>query len=115
LSIEPQLEDLGELDLREFDWVICGGESGTKARPFHVEWAESILQQCRRYDVPFWLKQLGAAGFYQGVELKLTDINKNGIPYMSRSGENWDRWPASLQHLKIREEPRLKGIAAPKA
>src|SRR5690606_17965977 len=28
LSIEPLLEDLGELDLSGIDWAIVGGESG---------------------------------------------------------------------------------------
>ena len=33
LSIEPLLEDLGNVDLRNIDWVIVGGESGPGARP----------------------------------------------------------------------------------
>jgi len=33
LSIEPLLEDLGQLDLSSIDWVIVGGESGPGARP----------------------------------------------------------------------------------
>ncbi|MCP3996397.1 MAG: phage Gp37/Gp68 family protein, partial [bacterium] len=33
LSIEPLLEDLGEIDLQGIDWVIVGGESGPGARP----------------------------------------------------------------------------------
>src|SRR5262245_55572618 len=33
LSIEPLLEDLGQLDLTGIDWVIVGGESGLGARP----------------------------------------------------------------------------------
>ena len=35
LSIEPLLEDLGELDLTGIHWVIVGGESGNGARPMH--------------------------------------------------------------------------------
>jgi len=33
LSIEPLLEDLGELNLEGIHWVIVGGESGVGARP----------------------------------------------------------------------------------
>lgn len=40
-------------------WVIVGGESGAKCRPFEVDWARSILAQCRAYDVAFFMKQLG--------------------------------------------------------
>lgn len=42
LSIEPLLEDLGEIDLTGIDWVIVGGESGPGARPMRVEWVRSI-------------------------------------------------------------------------
>lgn len=40
-------------------WVICGGESGTKARPMHPEWARSLRDQCRAAGVPFFFKQWG--------------------------------------------------------
>src|SRR5258707_231710 len=33
LSIEPLLEDLGEINLQGINWVIVGGESGPGARP----------------------------------------------------------------------------------
>lgn len=33
LSIEPLLEDLGEINLSQISWVIVGGESGLGARP----------------------------------------------------------------------------------
>ena len=33
LSLEPLLGPLPNLDLREIDWVIVGGESGPGARP----------------------------------------------------------------------------------
>ena len=38
LSIEPLLEDLGEINLKGIDWAIVGGESGPGARPLHREW-----------------------------------------------------------------------------
>lgn len=59
LSIEPLLEDLGEIDLRDIDWVIVGGESGPGARPMKREWAISIRDQCRASGVPFFFKQWG--------------------------------------------------------
>jgi len=60
LSLEPLLEDLGQLDLNGIDWVIVGGESGPKARPMHPDWARSIRDQCREARVPFFFKQWGA-------------------------------------------------------
>lgn len=40
-------------------WVICGGESGPKARPMHPQWARSLRDQCRSAGVPFHFKQWG--------------------------------------------------------
>ena len=59
LSCEPLLEDLGELDLAGIDWVICGGESGHKARPMHPDWVRNIQRQCKEQNVPFFFKQWG--------------------------------------------------------
>jgi protein gp37 len=59
LSIEPLLEDLGEIDLSGIAWVIVGGESGPGARPMKREWVVSIRKQCREQHVPFFFKQWG--------------------------------------------------------
>lgn len=40
-------------------WVICGGESGPKARPMHPDWARSLRDQCQASGVPFLFKQWG--------------------------------------------------------
>ncbi len=62
LSIEPLLEDVGELDLTNIHWVIVGGESGHKARPMKPEWATAIQNQCDEQDVAFFFKQWGTWG-----------------------------------------------------
>jgi protein gp37 len=59
LSVEPLLEDLGEIDLSGISWVIVGGESGAGARPMKREWVVSIRRQCREQGVPFFFKQWG--------------------------------------------------------
>jgi len=59
LSIEPLLEDLGDLDLTGIAWIIVGGESGPRARPMHQSWVERILRQCEEQEVPFFFKQWG--------------------------------------------------------
>lgn len=92
LSIEPLLEDLGELDLTGIHWVIVGGESGRGARPFHVEWARSIVRQCKAAGVPPFVKQLGAVPVDQLGPL-LIRAPKGGDP-----GE----WP---EDLRIRQMP----------
>lgn len=65
LSCEPLL---GPLDLRSWfdrrpyysiDWVIAGGESGSRSRPMHPDWAIGLLRQCQLANVPFHFKQWG--------------------------------------------------------
>jgi protein gp37 len=63
LSIEPLLEDLGQLDLTGIGWVIVGGESGHGARPMHPAWVRSIRDQCVKAGVPFFFKQVGEWGW----------------------------------------------------
>ena len=81
LSIEPLLEDLGELDLEGIHWVIVGGESGRGARPMKKEWVLSLRNQCWRASVPFFFKQWG------GVRKK-----ENG---RSLQGRTYDAFPSA--------------------
>lgn len=62
LSCEPLLEDLGDVNLKGINWVIVGGESGTKARPMNIKWAENIQRQCEKQAVKFFFKQWGGWG-----------------------------------------------------
>ena len=41
------------------DWVICGGESGPKARPMHPDWARTLRDLCEESQTPFFFKQWG--------------------------------------------------------
>ena len=59
LSVEPLLEDLGELNLDGVHWVIVGGESGHGARQMDREWVISLREQCDAAKVPFFFKQWG--------------------------------------------------------
>lgn len=49
----------GDGDPARIDWVIVGGESGSKARPMHPWWVQELRDQCRDADVPFFFKQWG--------------------------------------------------------
>jgi len=59
LSVEPLLEDLGQLPLHGISWVIVGGESGPGARPMKEDWVVSVQKQCELAGVPFFFKQWG--------------------------------------------------------
>lgn len=71
LSIEPFLEDLGDLSLDGIDWVIVGGESGVGARPMKKEWVQAIQGQCRQNNIPFFFKQWG--GVHKSKNGRLLD------------------------------------------
>jgi len=88
LSVEPLLEDVGELDLHDIHWVIVGGESGPKARPMKEEWADSIRAQCEEQQVAFFFKQWGG----WGSDGKRRAKHANG---RLLNGRTWDEMPAS--------------------
>ena len=44
------------------DWIVCGGETGPKARPMHPDWARSLRDQCHTASVPFFFKSWGEWG-----------------------------------------------------
>ncbi len=90
LSVEPLLEDVGEIDLGGVSWVIVGGESGPGARPIKAEWVISIRDQCRAKGVPFFFKQWGgknkkrAGRDLEGVTYdEFPDLHRGRIPKRS--------------------------------
>ena len=62
LSCEPLLEDLGELNLENIQWIIVGGESGFLARPMKEKWVLNIKAQAYAHKIPFFFKQWGTWG-----------------------------------------------------
>ena len=75
LSVEPLLEDLGQIDLAGIHWVIVGGESGHGARPILKDWVIDIQRQCARASIPFFFKQWG------GVRKKAAGRDLDGRTY----------------------------------
>ncbi|WP_395015116.1 phage Gp37/Gp68 family protein [Dongia sp.] len=49
----------GTLKEMGLDLVIVGGESGTKARPMHPDWARSLRDECAAEDIALFFKQRG--------------------------------------------------------
>jgi protein gp37 len=59
LSLEPLLGELPNLNLKNIDWVIVGGESGPGARTMEPAWVKDIRDQCQKAKVAFFFKQWG--------------------------------------------------------
>lgn len=93
LSVEPLLEDLGQIDLRGISWVIVGGESGHGARPMELEWVRNIRNQCQIDRVPFFFKQWGG-------------VRKNETG-RTLDGKTYDQFPASESTVVPATEERL--------
>lgn len=97
LSIEPLLEDLGQINLTGIHWVIVGGESGAGARPMQPEWVLSLRDQCERAQVPFFFKQWG------GVRKSKAGRDLDGKKY--------DGLPARVELPVLDSGQRLAAIA----
>ena len=104
LSIEPQIEDLGTLDLRGIHWVIIGGESGHGARPFDIAWARSVIEQCRAAGVACFVKQLGARLWAPNTELIPGVIVSAEVKLRNHKGGDPSEWP---EDLRVRQFPEV--------
>jgi len=95
LSLEPLLGPLSDLDLRDIDWVIAGGESGPRARAAEADWIREIRDQCIEAGVAFFFKQWG------GKRKKRTGRELDG--------RTWDEYPQTKQERR-HPEPRSARI-----
>lgn len=75
LSVEPMLSAVPDLDVAGLHWVITGGESGPRARPFDPAWAIEVRDKCEAAGVNFFHKQNG------GRNKKLTGRLLDGREY----------------------------------
>jgi protein gp37 len=82
-------------------WVIVGGESGSKARPFDLAWARSIRDQCQAAGVAWFMKQVGAKPGGMNHPLGFPETFASWKPTDSH-GADPDEWP---EDLRVREFP----------
>jgi len=74
VSYEPALGpvDLGmigrSLITPHIAWIVVGGESGPRARPFDLKWARDTIRQGEAAQVPIFVKQLGSNPFDGGLQ-----------------------------------------------
>jgi protein gp37 len=86
ISAEPLLGPLNALVLDDIDWLIVGGESGSKSRPCNVEWARYLRDLCIHKSVPFFFKQWG--GRTPKSSGRLLD------------GRTWDQFPVTSRNVE---------------
>ncbi len=127
LSVEPLLgpiefsdvskrgdavEQLGKRALEGIDWVIVGGESGSKARPCNVDWIRSVARQCKAAGVPCFVKQLGANIIMEGPFGEDRELHEIQISTKHPKGGDIDEWP---EDLRVREFPQVSREGAKEA
>lgn len=94
LSAEPMLTELplwGELG--DLNWAIIGGESEQRgiARPFPVDEAISLIDQCDSASIPVFVKQMGTVWAKENGVYQLGD----------RKGTNIEYWPEALRRQEF--------------
>lgn len=99
-------------------WVICGGESdqgGHKARPFELDWARWLRDQCRECGAAFFMKQMGARPIGEVGDL-LCGLGVRGdlglpfeLVFRDSTGEDPAEWP---EDLRVRELPAITAEVA---
>ena len=92
LSIEPLLEDLGNINLDNIGWVIVGGESGNRGRPMDKNWVLNIKKQCKKQNIPFFFKQWGTWG--EDNVKRNKELNGEKI-----DGKIYQQFPAIIEGL----------------
>lgn len=84
---------------KKLDWVIVGGESGSGARPFRIDWARSAIEQCRAAGCACFVKQLGAWPCEIEEDGRCTKV----YDFRDRKGGDPAEWPDGLL---VREFPK---------
>ena len=84
---EPMLEPIQiekYLSGGQIELVTCGGESGEEARLCDFAWILDSMNQCVKYDVPFYFKQTGTL-FKKGEKIYRID-RENQLIQAARAG-----------------------------
>lgn len=114
VSAEPLLNfvDLSPwLRTKMINWVIVGGESGHDARACDLDHVTSLVQQCRRFGVACFVKQLGYGTPLPGGDIRKQSITFPGVGadvwfYHDKKGGNPAEWP---DFLRVRQWPEVAG------
>src|SRR3990167_9300283 len=86
----------------KLDWVIVGGESGPKSRPFDLAWARSLIKQCKDAGVPVFVKQLVSRPTGWWTNALGPGFSRHAMK--DRKGGDITEWPSDLQ---VREFPQV--------
>ena len=118
VSAEPLLDKINFSKVDQFhalgkdiDWVIVGGESGPKGRPWDITWIRQISDQCKASGTACFVKQLGSfpkMGGYHRNSISLNDRHSDTRLFRLMrhpKGGDIEEWP---EDLRVREWPEMR-------
>lgn len=83
---------------KSIDWIICGGESGPKAREFDGAWAIRTIMQCDDAGIACFIKQFGENAYLPSAPGPMKFEGKD------RKGGDPTEWPPEY---RVQEFPRV--------
>lgn len=83
-------------------WVVVGGESGPRARPFELDWARVLVRQCQAAGAAVFVKQLGARPRENAALVSDGGMGTWSMHLDDAKGGDMAEWPADL---RVRELP----------
>lgn len=92
------------------DWIIVGGESGPRARPFDLSWARFIRSYCTDFGPRIFIKQLGRHAISNDDDDR-RHVGDMMLPHPFRlsfddlDGRDPAEWP---EDLRVQEFPRVE-------
>lgn len=109
------------------DWIVVGGESGAKTRPFDMQWARDLRDECASAATRFFFKQAGskprslidAVGDRSEADLELPNNAWVNHPmdcveweFKHRAGADPSEWPGDL---RVQQFPACASAPTPEA
>ena len=89
------------IGLSRINQAIVGGESGTGARPCHVDWIRSIVQQCQQSETAVFVKQLGSNPLLTACYIDGVATTYQKLKLADRKGGDINEFPEDLQVRKF--------------
>jgi protein gp37 len=100
ISVEPMLQAINPVGVKEIDWVIMGGESGKRARQTDTEWIRALMNSIKATapETAVMVKQLGK-------DPTCSNINRGDFRHFENQrdshGANPAEWPKDLRKQEI--------------
>lgn len=90
-SCYDRSDGLPKESLPHLDWIICGGESGSKPRPMHPDIPRSDRDQCKAAGISYYFKQWGeyyTRAYNMGTQEPVFRMFKDKLQWVHK-GNTW--------------------------